>query len=52
MDYQNGILHVINLVVQNSLKSTTELEKIILQIKRIVTYFKHSTITSDALTAE
>lgn len=44
--------HVTNLVVQNSLKSTTELEKIIVQIKRIVTYFKHSTIASDALRAE
>lgn len=44
--------HVTNLVVQNSLKSTTELEKIIVQIKRIVMYFKHSTIASDALRAE
>ncbi|XP_026826929.1 zinc finger BED domain-containing protein 1 [Ooceraea biroi] len=44
--------HITNLVVQNSLKNTPELDKIILQIKRIVTYFKHSTIPSEELRAE
>lgn len=42
----------LNLVVQNSLRNTTELEKIIMQIKRIVIYFKHSTFASDALRTE
>lgn len=44
--------HITNLVVQNSLKNTSELDKIIVQIKRIVTYFKQSTIASDELRAE
>lgn len=44
--------HITNLLVQNTLKSTTELGQIISQIKHIVTYFKHSTIASDALRAE
>ncbi|XP_036141262.1 zinc finger BED domain-containing protein 1 isoform X1 [Monomorium pharaonis] len=44
--------HITNLVVQNSLKNTPELDKIIVQIKRIVTYFKQSTIASDELRTE
>ncbi|EFN85354.1 Zinc finger BED domain-containing protein 1, partial [Harpegnathos saltator] len=54
--FQMGLMshfaHITNLVVRTSLKNTVGLDQLILQIKNVIAYFKHSTIASDALRTE